>query len=93
MSRRQRIAAYGTTGAMAVAGVLCGVLVSGETGQLLAIVLLSIGLGGMVLLVFLEIGLSEDRDRAAEDARRERQPQRNGAPTPWRRRLPRRRGH
>jgi hypothetical protein len=77
---------------MAIAGVLCGLLVSGETGQLLAIALLSIGLGGIVLLVFLEVGLSEDRERAAEDARRERQAQRNVAPSPWRRRLPRRRG-
>jgi hypothetical protein len=92
VSRRQRIAAYGTGGATALAGVLCGVLVSGETGQLLAIALLSIGLGGIVLLVFLEIGLSEDRERAAEEARRRRKAQRDVAPPPWRRRLPRRRG-
>jgi hypothetical protein len=92
MRRRQRIASYGAAGAAAVAGVLCGFLVSGETGQLLAIVLLSIGLGGIVLLVFLEVGLSEDRERAAEDARRKRQAPRTGAPPPWRRRLPRRRG-
>jgi hypothetical protein len=92
VSRGQRIATYGTAGATAVAGVLCGVLVSGETGQLLAIALLSIGLGAIVLFVFLEIGLSEDRDRAAADARRDGQSQRNGAPPPWRRHLPRRRG-
>jgi hypothetical protein len=72
--------------------VLCGVLVSGETGQLLAIALLSIGLGAIVLFVFLEIGLSEDRERAAEDARRRRKGQPDVAPPPWRRRLPRRRG-
>jgi len=76
----------------AVAGVLCGVLLSGEAGQLLAIGLLSIGLGGIVLLVFLEVGLSEDRERAAEDARRQRQARPPGTPPPWRRRLPRRRG-
>ncbi len=92
VSRRQRIATYGTAGATAVAGVLCGVLMSGETGQLLAIALLSIGLGAIVLFVFLEIGLSEDRERAEQDARRERQAQRDVTRSPWRRRLPRRRG-
>jgi hypothetical protein len=92
VSRRQRVAAYGTGGVTAIAGVLAGVLVSGETGQLLAIVLLSIGLGAIVLLVFLEIGLSEDRERAAEDARRQRQTRPLDPPPPWRRRLPRRRG-
>jgi hypothetical protein len=78
---------------VALAGALCGVLVSGETGQLLAIALLSIGLGSIVLLVFFEIGLSEDRERAQERARSERDARR--AATPPRRRsprLPRRRG-
>jgi hypothetical protein len=92
VTRKQRIVAYGTGGAIALAGVLCGVFVSGEAGQLLAIVLLSIGLGGIVLLVFFEVGLSEDRERAAEDARRAREERRGAAPAPWRRRLPRRRG-
>lgn len=78
---------------VALAGVLCGTLISGESGQLLAIALLSVGLGTIVLLVFFEIGVSEDRDRAKEEARRQREARRA---TERRRarfsRLPRRRG-
>jgi hypothetical protein len=55
---------------LTIAGVLCGAFVNGLTGQLLAIVLISLGLGGAVLLVFLEIGLSEDHERAREEERR-----------------------
>jgi hypothetical protein len=43
------------------------------TGEVLTIVLLSLGLGGAVLLVFYEVGLSEDRERAKEQRRPERQ--------------------
>jgi hypothetical protein len=63
---------------MVVAGAVCGVAVDGELGELLPIALLSIGLGGVVLLLFLEVGLSEDRERARaaelERRRRERKP-------------------
>jgi hypothetical protein len=77
MSRRARIRAYGLAGLLTAAGVLCGVFVNGLTGQLLTIVLISFGLGGAVLLVFLEVGLSEDRERAREkDGRRKRASQR-----------------
>jgi uncharacterized membrane protein len=72
VSRRARIRAFGSAGLLTVAGVLCAVFVSGLTGQLLAIVLISFGLGGAVLLVFLEVGLSEDRERGREEDRRRR---------------------
>jgi len=49
---------------------MCAALVHGLIGQLLTIVLLSVGLGGAVLLLFLEVGLSEDRDRAQDEGRR-----------------------
>ena len=66
-------------------------LVAGLVGQILTIALISVGLGGGVLLVFLEVGLSEDRERTA---REERQRRRSGpADTrrrPWLRRPPRR---
>jgi hypothetical protein len=93
MSRQHRIVAFGTAGVVALVGVLCGMVVPGEAGQLLAIALVSIGLGAIVLLVFFEIGLSEDHEREREEARRKREASR--AATPRRRsfsRLPRRRG-
>jgi hypothetical protein len=65
--------AFGTAGVLAVAGIVVAVLTSGTGGQIVAIVLLSIGFGGAVLLVFLEVGLSEDRARAREDAERRRE--------------------
>ncbi len=63
VASRSRIRAFGSALALAVAGGMCA-LVGGLTGEILTIVLVSAGLGGAVLLVFLEIGLSEDQDRA-----------------------------
>jgi len=73
MAPRARVVAYGSAAILVLAGTLCAALVGGLTGQLLTIVLLSLGLGGAVLLIFLEIGLSEDRDRAREEELRQRQ--------------------
>jgi hypothetical protein len=70
MGRRARILAFGSAGALVVAGAICAAVVPGLTGQLLTIVLMSLGFGGAVLLVFLEVGLSEDRERAREDRER-----------------------
>jgi len=70
MTHRSRIVTFGCAFAVAVAGGLCAVVVPGLLGQILAIALLSLGLGGAVLLVFLEVGLSEDHDRARDEARR-----------------------
>jgi hypothetical protein len=67
---RSRILAFGSAAALVLAGGVCAVLVGGLTGQVLTIVLLSAGLGGAVLLVFLEVGLSEDRERARDEERR-----------------------
>lgn len=71
MSRRSRIVAYGSAAAVAVIGGICAAVIPGLTGQLFALVLISVGLGAMVLLVFYEVGLSEDKERAAEQERRE----------------------
>jgi hypothetical protein len=49
---------------------MCAVLIRGLTGDVLAIALVSVGLGGALLLVFLEVGLSEDRARARDEKRR-----------------------
>jgi len=56
--------------ALVVAGSICAALVDGLTGEVLAIALITLGLGAVVLLVFLEVGLSEERDLAMEEKRR-----------------------
>jgi hypothetical protein len=87
MSPRLRIVAFGSAVALVLAGVACAVLVGGVTGEVLTIVLMSAGLAGALLLVFLEIGLGEERDLAREEKRG-----RQGPPSDARRRLvPRRR--
>jgi hypothetical protein len=77
---------------LVLAGVLCAALVGGLTGELLGLVLMSIGLGGALLLVFLEIGLGEERDLAREEQeRRERERSRVAdRRSRWVRRWPRR---
>jgi hypothetical protein len=62
--------AFGSAAALVVAGVVCAVFVGGVVGEILTIVLISAGLGGALLLVFLEIGLSEERELAREEERR-----------------------
>jgi len=73
---------------LVVAGAMTGILAGDANGGLVAIVLITLGLGGALLLVFLEIGLSEDRERAADQERRRKGP-RHIADRP-RSRLPRR---
>jgi hypothetical protein len=76
-----------------VAGVVCAAVIVTEIGEILATVLVGLGLVGLVGLAFLEVGLSEDRERERERRRAERLKQ---ADQPRRRlplRPPRRRGH
>jgi hypothetical protein len=70
---RPRVLAFGSAAALVVAGALCAVLISGLTGEVLAIVLITLGLGALLLLMFLEVGLSEERE-----LRRRRRPRRPG---------------
>jgi hypothetical protein len=89
VARRTRAIAFGSAAALVVAGVLCAVLIGGLTGEVLAFTLITVGLGGALLLLFLEVGLSEDRDRAREEERRRGRAAKR--PDPRRRlRLPRR---
>jgi hypothetical protein len=97
MGFRTRVLAFGSAGALVVAGAICAALVPDLIGQLLTIVLMSLGFGSVVLLVFLEVGLSEDRERAREDRQRARadaHPSRTWHARPplraWTRRSPRR---
>ncbi|MGZ4246572.1 MAG: hypothetical protein ACXVSE_19990 [Solirubrobacteraceae bacterium] len=57
--------------AVAVVGVACGALIPGSAGGTAATVLVGLGLVGVVSLIFYEIGLTEDRDRAREARLRE----------------------
>jgi hypothetical protein len=70
MTTGGRIRAFGAALALVLAGVACAVLVGGLTGEVLTIVLIAAGAAGAVLLVFLEVGYSEDRELAREEHRR-----------------------
>ena len=87
MSRRSRIVGFGSAGLLVLAGVVCAIAVSGGLGQVLALVLISLGCVEAVSLVFAEVGFSEDRERAREA---ERAARRSARPAP--RRLDRMRG-
>ena len=86
VSARSRLIAFGTCGGLAIAGILLAVLASGTGGQIVAIALLSIGFGGAVLLVFYEVGLSEDQARARDQAERRRREEASGERLPRMRR-------
>jgi hypothetical protein len=90
VSRRSRIVGFGSAGLLVVAGAVGAAVFGGGTGQILALVLISLGFVEAVSLVFAEVGFSEDRERAreAERAARAARP----APRPTPRRLDRMRG-
>jgi hypothetical protein len=69
MGRRSRFAWYGSAGMLVVLGIAAAVELTGTAGQVLAFVLIALGLVLVTSLIFLEVGLSEDRDRAREDDR------------------------
>ncbi len=60
---------------MVVLGVSAAIVVGGELGAVLALVLISLGLMGATALLFYEVGLSEDRERAREAGARARRRQ------------------
>jgi hypothetical protein len=70
--------AFGSTAVMTVAGIGAAVA-GGLLGQVFAIALISLGLGGALLLIFFEVGLSEDRARAREEERKRRREAREPA--------------
>jgi hypothetical protein len=84
VARRTRVLAFGSAAVLVVAGGLSAAVFGGLTGQVLAIALISVGLGGALLLLFFEVGLSEDRERARDEERRRR---RAGRPVESGRRL------
>ncbi|MFL5827863.1 MAG: hypothetical protein ACJ76V_15170 [Thermoleophilaceae bacterium] len=72
MSARARVRSYGVAALLVLAGIICAVFTDGIGGEVVAITLITLGLGAAVLLVFFEVGLSEDHARAEEDAQRRR---------------------
>ena len=68
MSSRKRVASFGAAGLLVIAGAVCAAAIGGGIGELLALVLIGLGLVAATSLVFLEVGLSEDRQRARERA-------------------------
>ena len=72
MTRRTRTLRYGASILVVVAGIACGALIPGSAGGTAATVLVGIGLVGVVSLLFYEVGLTEDRDRAAQQRSAER---------------------
>jgi hypothetical protein len=87
---RWRVIAFGSAAALVVAGSICAALASERAGEAIGIGLITLGLGAVVLLVFYEVGLSEEKELAREEKRR----QRAAVPAPRRRprRWPRRPG-
>jgi len=63
--------AFGSAGAVVIAGVACAVFVSGVVGEVLTVVLISGGLCAALLLLFLEVGLDEERELEREQRGRE----------------------
>ncbi len=70
MRRKSRILAFGGSALLVVAGVACAFAVATTVGQVVAFVAIASGFVLATSLVFLEVGLSEDRERERD---RERQ--------------------
>ena len=68
MTSRTRLLSFGSAAVLIVLGVIAGPVLGGITGEAIAIALVSLGAIAVVSLVFLEVGLSEDRERARERA-------------------------
>jgi hypothetical protein len=89
MTRRSRITAFGSALGLVVAGVVCLAAIAGGAGQILGFLLIGLGLVLATSLVFLEVGLSEDRERARE----RKVASRKRLARSWRPKLDRSRGH
>lgn len=63
---------YAAAIAVVVVGILCGAIIPGTLGGTICTAVVGIGLVAVVSLVFYDVGLTEDRDRARMEARDER---------------------
>ena len=73
MTRRSRIVGFGSAALLVVVGIACAFAFSGGLAQNLAFVLVALGLVLATSLVFYEVGLTEDRERAREQRERARE--------------------
>ncbi len=69
MTPRARILGFGSAALLVIAGAICGAVVADGTGEVLALVLISLGFVEATSLTFFEVGLSEDHERARERER------------------------
>lgn len=97
MTPAARIASFGSAGLCIICGAICAAVIGGEAGQLLGMILIGLGLILATAFVFMEVGLSEDRERALEERARRERAQGPGHPSELRNhrptRLERSRGH
>ena len=70
MTPPARVLGFGSAAALVVAGAICATLIGGSVGDALAIGLITLGLGAALLMIFFEVGLSEDRELARDEKRR-----------------------
>jgi hypothetical protein len=91
MTRRSRIVGFGSAALLVVVGGVCAVVLSGLASDL-ALGVMGLGIVLAVSLVFLEVGFSEDRERAREEAARAREAERQHKPGEEPGRRPRRTG-
>ena len=82
VGRRARIIGYGAALGLVLIGAVIAAIRSDVLGMASAVALVSIGLVAATSLVFYEVGLSEDRERARESAARRRGPDAGQAPVP-----------
>jgi hypothetical protein len=73
MATRARVRWYGSAGVLVVAGIVVIAASGSVLAEAVSISLVSLGLIVLISLMFFEVGLSEDRDRARETEGRRRE--------------------
>src|SRR5579884_3312297 len=71
MTRRARILCFGAAAILIVVGAAGAAVFTGVVGEIVALVLIGLGFVLATALVFLEVGLSEERERAADQGVRQ----------------------
>jgi hypothetical protein len=89
VTKRGRILSYGSIVAVILLAGLCRLFFDGFAVEVVALSVMSLGLGAILLLVFYEVGLSEDKEREREaEARRRSGPVHRSPGNPLRPRRP-----